>query len=74
MFNHCFIFTELKSESNRSDCYLGLDNNSLLVYKVESSPASQSEDKVRRIAIERQGTTEVEVQVWKTVEGIFIKF
>lgn len=68
----CFFklaFPELKAESNRTECYLAQDNNSLLVYKVEPSSAAQSEDKVRMIAIERQGATEVEVQVWKTVEG-----
>lgn len=63
------VFPELKAESNRTECYLTQDNNSLLVYKVETSSAAQSEDKVRMIAIERQGATEVEVQVWKTVEG-----
>ncbi len=62
-------FPELKAESNRTECYLAQDNNSLLVYKVEPPSAAQSEDKVRMIAIERQGVTEVEVQVWKTVEG-----
>ncbi|XP_051533236.1 chordin-like protein 2 isoform X1 [Myxocyprinus asiaticus] len=68
--NCCKICPELKAESNRTECYLGQDNNSLLVYKVESSSATQLEDEVRMIAIERQGTTEVEVQVWKTVEGV----
>ncbi|XP_056586149.1 chordin-like protein 2 isoform X2 [Triplophysa dalaica] len=66
----CKICPELKAEGNRTDCFLGQDKNSLLVYKVMSSSASQSEDKVRRIAIERHGATEVEVQVWKTVEGV----
>ncbi|KAF4098600.1 chordin-like protein 2 [Onychostoma macrolepis] len=66
----CKICPELKAESNRTECYLAQDNNSLLVYKVEPPSAAQSEDKVRMIAIERQGATEVEVQVWKTVEGV----
>ncbi|XP_016361714.1 chordin-like protein 2 [Sinocyclocheilus anshuiensis] len=66
----CKICPELKAESNRTECYLTQDNNSLLVYKVEPPSAAQSEDKVRMIAIERQGATEVEVQVWKTVEGV----
>ncbi|XP_016115793.1 chordin-like protein 2 [Sinocyclocheilus grahami] len=66
----CKICPELKAESNRTECYLTQDNNSLLVYKVEPPSAAQSEDKVRTIAIERQGATEVEVQVWKTVEGV----
>lgn len=68
-----FIFfpylTESKNENNRTDCYPGQDNNNLLVYKVESSSAAREEDTVRKIAIERQGATEVEVQVWKTVNG-----
>lgn len=48
---------------------LGHDNNNLLVYKVKPSSKVQTEDTVRVIAIERQGTAEVEVQVWKTVGG-----
>lgn len=63
------VLTEIKSESNRTECYLGQDSNSLLVYKVEPSSAAHTEDTVRTIAIERQGATEIEVQVWKTVEG-----
>lgn len=61
--------TESKTENNGTECYLGQDNNSLLVYKVESSAAAHGEDMVRKIAIKRQGATEVEVQVWKTVDG-----
>lgn len=61
--------TENKTENNRTECYPGQDNNNLLVYKVESSSAEREEDMVRKIAIERQGATEVEVQVWKTVNG-----
>lgn len=48
---------------------LGHDNNNLLVYKVKPSSKVHTEDTVRIIAIERQGTAEVEVQVWKTVGG-----
>ncbi|RXN27001.1 chordin 2 [Labeo rohita] len=70
----CKICPELKAENNRTECYLAQDNNSLLVYKVEPPSAAQSEDKVRMIAIERQGATEVEVQVWKTVEDTWRKF
>ncbi|CAB1333012.1 unnamed protein product [Coregonus sp. 'balchen'] len=65
---------ELNAESNRTDCYmnmnLGHDNNNLLVYKVKPSSKVHTEDTVRIIAIERQGTAEVEVQVWKTVGGV----
>ncbi|XP_047661984.1 chordin-like protein 2 isoform X2 [Tachysurus fulvidraco] len=66
----CKICPESKNENNRTDCYPGQDNNNLLVYKVESSSAAREEDTVRKIAIERQGATEVEVQVWKTVNGV----
>ncbi|XP_066502512.1 chordin-like protein 2 [Hoplias malabaricus] len=66
----CKICPEIKTESNRTECYLGQESNSLLVYKVEPSTAAHTEDTVRTIAIERQGATEVEVQVWKTVEGV----
>ncbi|XP_024253696.2 chordin-like protein 2 isoform X1 [Oncorhynchus tshawytscha] len=65
----CKICPEHNAESNRTDCYmnLGHDNNNLLVYKVKPSSKVHTEDTVRIIAIERQGTAEVEVQVWKTV-------
>ncbi|KAG7321128.1 hypothetical protein KOW79_015543 [Hemibagrus wyckioides] len=66
----CKICPENKTENNRTECYPGQDNNNLLVYKVESSSAEHEEDMVRKIAIERQGATEVEVQVWKTVNGV----
>ncbi|XP_060792036.1 chordin-like protein 2 isoform X2 [Neoarius graeffei] len=66
----CKICPESKRANNRTECYLGQDNNSLLVYKVESSSTAHVEDTVRKIAIERQGATEVEVQVWKTVDGV----
>lgn len=69
LYNFFSYLTESKIENNRTECYLGQDNNSLLVYKVESSSSAREEDTVRKIAIERQGATEVEVQVWKTVEG-----
>lgn len=39
------------------------------MYKVESSLKVDSPNTVRIIAVERQSTAEVEVQVWKTVEG-----
>ncbi|XP_030638516.1 chordin-like protein 2 [Chanos chanos] len=66
----CKICPELKAESNRTECYLGQDNNSLLVYKVEPPSTEHSEDKVRMIAIERQGAAKVEFQIWKTVGGV----
>lgn len=66
----CFPYlTESKSGNNKTVCSMGQDNNSLLVYKVESLSTGHEEDTVRKIAIERQGATEVEVQVWKTVDG-----
>ncbi|XP_076835619.1 chordin-like protein 2 isoform X1 [Brachyhypopomus gauderio] len=66
----CKICPDIKAEINRTECYLGQDNNSLLVYKVEPPSAVKTEDLVRTIAIERQGATELEVQVWKTIEGV----
>ncbi|XP_020319295.1 chordin-like protein 2 isoform X3 [Oncorhynchus kisutch] len=70
----CKICPELKAESNGTDCYmntnLGHDHNKLSVYKVKPPSKDQTEDTVRIIAIESQGTAEVEVQVWKTVGGV----
>ncbi|XP_022618265.1 chordin-like protein 2 isoform X2 [Seriola dumerili] len=65
----CKTCPESKAESNQTQCYLGF-KNSLLVYKVESSLRVDSPNTVRVIAVERQSTAEVEVQVWKTVEGV----
>lgn len=59
---------ESKAESNQTQCYLGYKNK-LLVYKVESSLKADPPHTVRIIAVTRQSTAEVEVQVWKTVEG-----
>lgn len=64
----CFFPLERKAESNQTHCHHGYKNN-LLVYKVESSVRVDEPDTVRIIAVERQSTAEVEVQVWKTVEG-----
>ncbi|KAG7517025.1 chordin 2 [Solea senegalensis] len=58
-----------KTESNHTQCYLGY-KNSLVVYKVESSLRVDSPGAMRIIAVERQKTAEVEVQVWKTIEGV----
>lgn len=72
--NFCLFFLTLslslesKAESNQTQCYLGY-KNSLLVYKVDSSLKVDPPNTVRIIAIERQSTAEVEVQVWKAVEG-----
>lgn len=66
--SRCFSFLESKAESNQTQCYLGY-KNSLLVYKVESSLRVDPPNTMRIIAVERQSTAEVEVQVWKTVEG-----
>lgn len=67
----CFSFVESKSESNQTQCYPGYKNN-LLVYKVESSLKVDPPNTVRIIAVERQRTAEVEVQVWKAAEGTVI--
>lgn len=68
----CLFFSSLslesKAEANQTQCYPGYKNN-LLVYKVELSLRVDPPNTVRIIAVERQGTAEVEVQVWKSVEG-----
>lgn len=46
--------------------------NDLVVYKVESSLKADTPESVKIIAVERQNTAEVEVQVWKTIEGTVI--
>nr|XP_015197209.1 PREDICTED: chordin-like protein 2 isoform X1 [Lepisosteus oculatus] len=56
---------EQKTEQNRTQCSPGKDSAEFLVYKVGSGTDST----VRKIAIERQGAAELEVHVWKTVEG-----
>lgn len=51
---------------NQTQCY---NKNNVLVYKVEMSLKVDSSDTVRVIAVERPNTAEVEVQMWKAVEG-----
>lgn len=63
-----FLFFFLGSKANQTQCYPGYKNN-LLVYKVESSLSADPPNTVRIIAVERQRSAEVEVQVWKSVEG-----
>lgn len=60
--------SESKAEANQTQCYHGYKNN-LLVYKVESSLRVDPPNTVKIIAVERQRTAEVEVQVWKSVAG-----
>ena len=62
----CFLFPELRAETNQSKCHNGYRNN-VLVYKVE--PVRNDSDDIRTIAIERSGLTEIELQTWKTVGG-----
>lgn len=64
----CFFSVESKAESNQTQCYLGYKNN-LLVYKVDSSVKVDSPNTLRIIVAERQNTAEIEVVVWKSVEG-----
>lgn len=63
-----FLSSESKAEANQTLCYPG-DKSKLLVYKVESSLRVDPPNTVRIIAVERPRTSEVEVQVWKSVEG-----
>lgn len=53
---------------NQTQCFSGYKNN-LLVYKVESSLKLNPPNSMRIIAVERQSTAEVEVQVWSAAEG-----
>ncbi|KAL6098532.1 chrdl2 [Pungitius sinensis] len=65
----CKTCPESRAGSNQTQCFLG-HRNSLSVYKVDSSLKVDPTDAVRIIAVERQSPAEVEVQVWKTVEGV----
>ncbi|XP_053703370.1 chordin-like protein 2 [Synchiropus splendidus] len=65
----CLTCPENKTEGNQTQCYTGYKNN-LLVYKVEPALKVDSPNTVRIIVVEKQSTAEVEVQVWKTVEGV----
>lgn len=69
----CFSSVESKAESNQTQCYLGYKSN-ILVYKVDSSLKVDPPHTVRIIAVERQSNAEVEVQVWKTVEGTGVSY
>ncbi|XP_077361241.1 chordin-like protein 2 [Festucalex cinctus] len=65
----CKTCPEHKAASNQTQCYSGYKNK-LLVYKVESALKVDSPSTVRIMAIERANTAEVEVQVWKMVDGV----
>uniref|UniRef100_A0A3P8WYD3 Chordin-like 2 n=1 Tax=Cynoglossus semilaevis TaxID=244447 RepID=A0A3P8WYD3_CYNSE len=65
----CKTCPEPHSKSNHTQCQLGSKNN-VTVYKVRSSLRVDPSDTVRIIAVEKQRTAEVEVQAWKTVEGV----
>lgn len=65
----CKTCPERRTERNQTQCYTGHKSN-VLVYKVDSSMKVDPPDTVRIIAVEKQSTAEVEVQVWKTVEGV----
>ncbi|KAF3840866.1 hypothetical protein F7725_006728 [Dissostichus mawsoni] len=69
----CKTCPERKTERNQTQCYTGHKSN-VLVYKVDSSMKVDPPDTVRIIAVEKQSTAEVEVQVWKTVEETWKKF
>ncbi|XP_054611150.1 chordin-like protein 2 isoform X2 [Dunckerocampus dactyliophorus] len=65
----CKACPERKAASNHTQCYSGYKNK-LLVYKVESVMKVDSPSTVRIIAVERASTAEVEVHVWKAVDGV----
>ncbi|XP_051782533.1 chordin-like protein 2 [Erpetoichthys calabaricus] len=60
----CKTCPELKEEDNKTQCPLD-DINSLLVYKDESTYLNG----MKKIAVEKEGTEEIEVFIWKTGEG-----
>ncbi|XP_056267347.1 chordin-like protein 2 isoform X1 [Pseudoliparis swirei] len=57
-----------RAGSNQTRCGGG-SKNSLSVYKVDSPVKADPPNAVRIVAVERQHTAEVEVHVWKAVEG-----
>lgn len=63
------LSSEGAAEANHTtQCYPG-NPDSLLVYKVESSFRVDPPSRLRVIAVERPGIAEVELQVWKWLEG-----
>ncbi|XP_057677768.1 chordin-like protein 2 [Corythoichthys intestinalis] len=64
----CKICPEHKAASNQTQCYSGRKNK-LLVYKVDSALKVDSPGTVRIMAIERASAAEVELLVWKMVDG-----
>ncbi|KAG2457048.1 CRDL2 protein, partial [Polypterus senegalus] len=60
----CKTCPELKEEDSKTQCPLD-DINSLLVYKDESTYLNG----MKKIAIEKEGSEEIEVFIWKTGEG-----
>ncbi|XP_077448701.1 chordin-like protein 2 [Stigmatopora argus] len=64
----CKTCPEHKGASNQTQCYSGRKNK-LLVYKVESALKVDSPGALRIMAVERASTAEVELQVWKLVDG-----
>ncbi|XP_075878172.1 chordin-like protein 2 [Nelusetta ayraudi] len=63
----CKACPEDKAVGNQTQCY---NKNNVLVYKVETSLKVDSPDMVRVIAVERPSAAEVEVHMWKAVEGV----
>lgn len=72
-FKSLMVFVVLPAEDsaagNQTQCY---NKNNVLVYKVETTLKVDSSDTVRVIAVERPNAAEVEVQLWKAVEGASI--
>ncbi|XP_037543496.1 chordin-like protein 2 [Nematolebias whitei] len=65
----CKTCPDSKADMNQTRCFSGYKNN-LLVYKVESSLTLNPPNSMRIIAVQRQSTAEVEVQVWSAAEGV----
>lgn len=64
-----FSPAEDNAAGNNTQCF---HKNNVLVYKVETSLKVDSPDSVRVIAVARPSPADVEVQMWKAVEGASI--
>lgn len=65
----CRTCPESKAISNHTQCHMGHRSN-VQVYKVESSLKVDNPETMKMLAAERQSTAEVEVLMWRSVEGV----
>lgn len=66
LLGFAFLPADDTAAGNQTQCS---NKNNVLVYKVETSLKVDPSDTIRVIAVEKPSTAEVEVQMWKTVEG-----